>query len=1217
MIKNNGHGINCGLGIFFFSNGTSRSRGVAILLPKDLEYTIVETTLDDNGRFIALKIIINEVVYGLINGYAPTADMLQEQLDWFKSITGIIEKLGDARIIFGGDINDGLSILDKFNLRNGWVPSEYVIGWLEACTEHQLVDIWRILNPRSHKYTWKQGTNKKNLRRSRLDFWLISTDLMYGVNQVSIEPGYASDHSLITLDLFQLDKVQQGPSFWKLNISMLKDMEYTNKTTDSIKRFKLKYNDINDKGLKWDLIKMELRREAISYSKYTAKQKRDNFKLLLTKQKNLEDMINKGPTDDILQEAETIKEEIEEYNSEKSRGAQLRSKAAWVEFGEKNNKYFLTLENKNRQVKNMTLIINDEEKEIIKQDEILAEELRYYRALYTQPEQPRNRDETKQFFIEEDIPQISNEDKGICDAELTYNEVANALKALNNGKTPGSDGFPPDFYKFFWKDLGILVFESLKYAETKKEMSIDQRRGVINLIPKQNKDIRFLKNWRPISLLNTDYKILTKALATRLKTVLPSVIHSDQVAYLKGRYIGQNIRTIIDIMEYTKEKDIEGIIAFLDFEKAFDSVNWQVIDEALIAFNIGPAFRRWVKIVYTNISSCVTNCGYSSEHFNISRGVRQGCPLSAYLFIVVAEILSIKIRNNNNIKGITIGEQEIKVIQMADDTTNLLKDERSLEETLNILEKFYSYSGLKLNLSKCEAMWIGNKRDSGDKPLGLQWVKGAKALGIFFSNDGKVMYEKNFTNKLKELKRVLAMWGQRDLSIIGRIMVFKSLAMSKVIYQCNNLTVPDDFVKELEVLAFNFIWQYKKDKVKRTAVIADYDRGGLKMLDVPSFIEAQKVMWIKRLLKPSTGSWKAYPKYIFNKMLGENSFQCDTNFKLWRNKISPFYMQLLETWEKTKEDPKQDPIKLRRQVIWRNKKILINNKEVLYKDWYENNIIILHDILKENGDFKSIEEINNAHNIAISVMKYNALKSAIPGQWIRDIKKMRVPDNAISNKELAYVVCNDRMLALSVAVNRDIYWNLVTKKITEPIVVHKWCTAFNIDITHWKNLFRTYSTIKDTKLKSFQFKVLYNLIPCNWYLNKIGKSETERCNACNQVDDITHYLIDCPNTKIIWQQLSRWWIEVTNEEVKLSNMDIILGLAGRTEKLKMKEQLDEIITSTKWRIHANKQLGETTCFYQILLNIKNMLQIQKLIANKNQKLHNYEDKWGSIEDFIT
>jgi exonuclease III len=283
-----------------FSNGTSKSRGVAILLPKLMDYEILKEHLDPGGRYIALKISIEGTIYGLINGYAPTADRLEEQMAWLEAITNILEEFGDINIIFGGDINDGLTSLDKFIGRERWKESRYVLGWKEACQEYQMVDIWRILNPLAHKYTWKQGTNKKNLRRSRLDFWLISSGLMYSVDKTLILPGYGSDHSLITLSLFEQESIKQGPSFWKFNISMLRDKVYTDKTSESIRELKTKYGDIRDKGLRWDVIKMELRSGAISYSKFLAKSKRNRMKELMIKQVELEGEMSKEPSDETI-----------------------------------------------------------------------------------------------------------------------------------------------------------------------------------------------------------------------------------------------------------------------------------------------------------------------------------------------------------------------------------------------------------------------------------------------------------------------------------------------------------------------------------------------------------------------------------------------------------------------------------------------------------------------------------------------------------------------------------------------------------------------------------------------------------------------------------------------------------------------------------------------------------------------------------------------------
>ena len=164
---------------------------------------------------------------------------------------------------------------------------------------------------------------------------------------------------------------------------------------------------------------------------------------------------------------------------------------------------------------------------------------------------------------------------------------------------------------------------------------------MLSLIPKNGKDTRYLKSWRPVSLLATDYKILAKTLATRLQKVISNLINPDQVGYIKGRHIGQNIRSIEDILLLSKKHNISGLLVLIDFEKAFDTVEWDFLFESLKSFNFGQTFRAWIKLLYTNISSCTINNGYFSRNFTLGRGIRQGCPLSALLFILVAEILSI------------------------------------------------------------------------------------------------------------------------------------------------------------------------------------------------------------------------------------------------------------------------------------------------------------------------------------------------------------------------------------------------------------------------------------------------------------------------------------------------------------------------------------------------------------------------------------------------
>lgn len=184
-------------------------------------------------------------------------------------------------------------------------------------------------------------------------------------------------------------------------------------------------------------------------------------------------------------------------------------------------------------------------------------------------------------------------------------------------------------------------------------------------------------------------------------------------------------------MDFSVNENIPGLLLFIDFQKAFDSVEWNFLYESLKMFNFGENFLRWVKTFYNDIQSCVMNNGTISNFFTLERGVRQGDPLSPYLFTIVVEILAISIRQNEAIKGIKIGNEETKLLQFADDTTAVLADTDSAVKLFEILNLFEIISGLRINCSKTEGMWIGSLRNHKAKPFGIKWPdEPIKALGV-------------------------------------------------------------------------------------------------------------------------------------------------------------------------------------------------------------------------------------------------------------------------------------------------------------------------------------------------------------------------------------------------------------------------------------------------------------------------------------------------------
>ena len=451
----------------------------------------------------------------------------------------------------------------------------------------------------------------------------------------------------------------------------------------------------------------------------------------------------------------------------------------------------------------------------------------------------------------------------LLEGPLTLHEIDCALKNMNNNKSPGPDGFTSEFYQVFWSDISMYFLRSLNFGYNSGGLlSVSQRRSVITLIPKGNKPRKCLTNWRPISLLNVSYKLASACIANRLKIVLPSITNPVQTGFMKNLYIGENIRILYDVMHYVESINIPGLLFLIDFAKAFDTISHSYILDVLNFFHFGNSFCKWFKLFYNNVSSCVLVNGWRSNFFSIGRGVRQGDPLSPYLFIIGVEILGYFIRCNNSIKGICVNQIEVKLSQYADDTLFFLDgSDNSLLYCTNALRFFGDISRLKLNNDKSKLIWIGSEKccNKGLKS-GENFIRDPGIsfdyLGITFSVDLPNIVTCRLYNKaFDSIKRLIEVWSKRFLTVLGRVVIVKSLMISKLTFIATLISNPDcNMIKTLKGMLFKFVWQSSTDRVSRIQMVQIFEKGGVKMIDFESHFDALKVSWIKRL-NNSSGQW--------------------------------------------------------------------------------------------------------------------------------------------------------------------------------------------------------------------------------------------------------------------------------------------------------------------------------------------------------------------------
>lgn len=319
------------------------------------------------------------------------------------------------------------------------------------------------------------------------------------------------------------------------------------------------------------------------------------------------------------------------------------------------------------------------------------------------------------------------------------------------------------------------------------------RQAIISVIPKMGKDKRECSSYRPISILNMDYRLFTSIIAERLKNIIPEIIDEDQTGFLKNRQIQDSIRRALHLMDYMDKTQRESIALSLDAEKAFDSVRWDYLFLAMERFGFGDPFIQLIKNLYYLPSARIKINGSLTGVVDLQRGCRQGCPLSPALFALFIEPLAQAIREDEQIKGIWIRNTEYKTGLYADDILLTLTDpERSLPKLWLKMQMFGELSGYKINIQKSQSITYNYVPTTKIKSMSkFNWNnKIIKYLGIKIPKTLTEIYELNYSPITRELKENIQRWSLLPLDLYNRIDLTKSHTsqnLYRYIYQPNNL----------------------------------------------------------------------------------------------------------------------------------------------------------------------------------------------------------------------------------------------------------------------------------------------------------------------------------------------------------------------------------------------------------------------------------------------
>ena len=1161
-------------GTFHLSQGTKRSKGLLTLFDKSFSNSNINI-LDKSDRILTSAITMNDETIIISNIYSPS-DNIDNKITFLKSLRNNI-----AALLIRKDIKtDNLILLGDFNtcLNNNIDivsgnphPDRLVTAFNDVVNDLNMNDIFRIKHPTQKTYTWSRKKLNQPMICRRLDYLFISDALIPYAFNVEIKNLGFSDHRAVILHA-DFATFKRGPSNYKMNKELLKDIDFVNMIKLEIQKTTALGQVLNP-CLLWECIKAQIRSVSKVYSKGIARCKAGKKHQLLNELNTLETQLSNGPTSRHLEEQiMKTKSALEIFTLNETRGAQIRAGIKFAELGEKCNKFFLNLE-KNRSASNTIFKLNNGDTIINSCDDILAFIMNHYETIYKNPPLINHVPETNYtnvFLNQSNVNTLNENEKEDMDTLITSNEILATLKRMKNDSAPGLDGLPVEVYKVFWTDIEPILTKVFNYSYDSGSLAPSQSQALLCLIHKGGSSAREdISSWRPIALLNADYKILAKLLALRLQKVLTKLIDPNQCAFVKGRGISYMLREVYDLIEREKNKESQSILLSIDYSKAFDTLSTDAIIKALHLYGFGDYFIRWITILLKDRQCSVRNGGYMSSSFVMERGVRQGCPISPILFILTSELFAASIRCDPNIKGIKtpFSHRPIKIRQYADDTTLFLKDFFDFREILSKIKLFAEFSGLELNKKKTYAIRFGGEDIDGTFINGIKFVTKVKILGIYFSSKEDARFiDENYSGKIKILEKVCQTWSRRHLSFIGKITILKAFGISQFVHIIQSIGINTEQINIINKILFKFIWKRNHtntrvvERVKRNTMCNSYQEGGLCMINLECFQNSFFLSWAERLLNTDEEDWKAVALDAFKMVGGRAVFRSSVlskDFKGFNLVKNSFWKKVLSVWldHNINHTDKVYP----ESPLFNNNMIRFKHATLFFPQCTLNNIICIKDMVTNNAiiSYDTFRLLVDSPN---SMLMYNCIYNALS-----HIRGKIVNNNVYLRHEFIAVFCDENvgnigrnkfytMLNKTEFLTIECYWS---RKLEVCFLKQYWMAAFD-------------STI-ETRLQILHWKILMNIYPTSIILSKMKIRNSDLCEHCRVRDTLEHFFFHCALLDKLWSDVDNMITAVAGQRIDLSWDKALFGvLAPRDINRNNVRKINLIILLAKLAVSKSK-----------------------------------------------